>query len=155
MKTTRIEAATADAPRKPCALRYLLVGELPLAAVLIFCAGAFVAGQRSVHPRDKVAIAEKGAIVLESVLAQPDASKEDIETRLRRPILSVFKKYADQGYTVLDASKDEAGNLAVVAISPDALDITAELRQAVRDASGRPGAGAFANPASSSAGATR
>lgn len=101
-------------------------------AVLIVSAAAFFVGRSMASPaRDRVAVVEKGAIVLEAVLARPGASQEVIDAEVRQPILGVLKKYVDQGYTVIDASRDDDGNLQVAALPGDALDITGEMRQAV------------------------
>jgi hypothetical protein len=133
-----------DAPQPPSTVaqqrvargigRVLLCGDVPYAAVLILAAGAFLAGEHAAPIRDKVAVAEKGAIVLEALLARPNGTPQEIDAQLRQPILTVFRKYAARGYTVIDSSKDEAGNMAVVAIPPDAIDITAEVRHAVQAA---------------------
>ena len=112
-------------------MRWLLAGDLPLAAVLIFCAGSFWAGQSTVKTHDKVAVVEKGAIVLEAVMSNPKASPEQMEADVKQPILTVLKKYASAGYTVIDVSKDDNGSMNVVALPADAIDITAEMRKAV------------------------
>ena len=133
-------------------MRWLLAGDLPFVAVLIFCAGSFWAGQSTVRTHDKVAVVEKGAIVLEAVLSSPKASPEQMAADVKQPILNVLKKYASAGYTVIDISKDDSGNMTVAALPADAIDITAEMRAAVHlDAatpSHPPSAAASANTAS-------
>jgi hypothetical protein len=104
--------------------------------VAIIAACSFMAGRSTVIPRDKVAIAEKSALVLEALLSHPSSTPEEIDAQLRQPILAVFNRYAALGYTVIDAGKDEQGNLAVVAVPADAIDITPELRAAVKKAGG-------------------
>lgn len=128
-------APSVSPKRRPALMRWLLVGELPFLAVVIVAGGAFVAGQHAAPSANKVASAEKGAIVLETMLAHPEADERFVDQQLRQPILAVVRKYADRGYTVLDASRDDAGNLAVVAMPTGVLDITDELRKAVREAS--------------------
>jgi hypothetical protein len=124
----------------------LLAGELPYLAALILCGGAFAAGQHTIKPRDRVAVAEKSAIVLEALLARPNTTEREIDTQLRKPIIAVFKRYAEAGYTVIDAAKDEAGNLTVVALPADAIDITPELRRAVAEAAAQGPSGQAAGP---------
>jgi ABC-type Na+ efflux pump permease subunit len=111
--------------------RWILAGEVPILAVLIVSVAVFYGGRSTVQPRDKVAVVEKGAIVLEAVLSRPGASPEEIDAQVKQPILGVLQKYLAKGYTVIDVSKDDAGNMAVAAVPGDALDITGEMRQAV------------------------
>ena len=115
----------------------LLGGNVPYLAVLILGAGAFFAGRATVHPHDKIAVAEKGAVVMEAVLQHPNATPQEIHEgiarlgQVRAPIVRVLEHYANDGYAVIDVSKDEQGYMAVAAVPASTVDITAELRAAV------------------------
>lgn len=112
--------------------RCLLAGNMPYFAVFLLCASAWALGLlMRAPPAARIAIAERGAVVLEAVLEMPQASTEELRARIEAPTRSVLQKYRDQGYLVIDASRDEAGHLLVAALPASALDITAELRAAV------------------------
>jgi hypothetical protein len=114
--------------------KYFLAGNLPYICLLIACAMAFFLGQKSVDQVGKYVVAERGAIVLQAVLdrssEQPDAVVKEISPR----ILAVLQKYANLGYVVIDADKDENGNFAIAAAPHSTLDISQEIRDAVKAA---------------------
>jgi hypothetical protein len=109
----------------------LLAGNLPYLAVVVLSGGAFMLGRATIQPHDKVAVVEKGAIVLEAVLAHAIDRPEAIDAEVRAPILALLRKYAQLGYTVIDVSRDDAGHMAVAAMPDGAIDITPEMRAAV------------------------
>lgn len=110
----------------------LLAGDLPYVAALVFMAAGFYAGFEYKADAPKVVIAERGAVILEAVLDRQDAEPEVLEKEISQPVVAVLKKYADQGYVVIDSSKDEAGHYMVAALPAEAKDITAELREVIK-----------------------
>ena len=124
-------ATAASSGKQPSLSRTPLAGNLPYLAAAILCAGAFYAGRMDTPQRNRVALVEKGAIVTEALLANPERSQGEIDAQIKAPILTILRKYADAGYAVIDTSKDEAGRMAVVALPADAVDITAEMRAAI------------------------
>lgn len=110
----------------------VLAGNVPYVAVAILCAGSFMGGRVSQPPRDKVALVEKGAVLLEAILEHRDATPQQMADQISRPIRDVLNRYVAQGYTVIDVSKDDHGYMEVAAYPSDAIDITDELRAAVR-----------------------
>lgn len=114
--------------------KYLLAGNLPYLAVAILCGVAFYAGHATVEQNGKFAIAEKSAVILQAVLDRPAESPETFAREVAQPIIEVLKRYADQGYTVLDSAKDEQGNYALIAMPKSSIDITTELRAAIKAA---------------------
>ena len=124
----------AAVPAKRGLGRALLAGNLPYLAAIILGAGAFYAGRTSAPRQDRVAVVEKGSVVMEAILTHQDRTSAELEREVKQPVLEVLRKYAAAGYTVIDTSRDEAGNMAVAALPTDVIDITAEMRAAVRAA---------------------
>jgi predicted GNAT superfamily acetyltransferase len=116
---------------RPRLLSVLLAGDVPHLAVLILAAGAFALGRTSAHPQERIAVAEKGAVVMEAVLQRPGATSQQLDAQVREPILGVLQRYASRGYAVIDVSRDQQGAMAVAALPMGAVDITGELRTAV------------------------
>lgn len=114
--------------------KYLLAGNLPYLAVVILCGVAFYAGHATVEQSGKFAMAEKSAVVLQAVLDRPEQSADTFTREVAQPIIAVLQRYADLGYTVLDSAKDEQGNYVLIAKPNNAIDITAELREAIQAA---------------------
>ncbi len=112
--------------------KIFLAGELPYFAAIVFMATGFYAGQEFRPEGPKVAIAERGAVILEAVLERHDATEELLQREVSKPVLEVLQRYADLGYVVIDSSKDDAGNYAVAALPSSVIDITEALRQAVK-----------------------
>jgi hypothetical protein len=112
--------------------KIFLAGELPYFAALVFMATGFYVGQEFRPEGPKVAIAERGAVILEAVLERHGATEEVLQREVSKPVLEVLQRYADLGYVVFDSSKDEAGNYAVAALPSAAIDITEALKQAVK-----------------------
>ena len=115
--------------------KIILAGNLPYFAVALLCCAAFFVGQSTTQlPHDKFALAEKSAVILQAVLDRPSESAETFEHEIGQPIIKVLQRYADQGYTVLDSAKDEQGNFAVIAMPATSINITEELRAAIKAA---------------------
>ncbi len=112
--------------------KFILAGELPYVAAFVFMAAGFYAGVEYKSEAPKVVIAERGAVILEAVLDRHDASPEILEKEISQPVLDVLKKYVDQGYVVIDSSKDEAGHYMVAALPANTMDITSELKEAIK-----------------------
>lgn len=111
----------------------LLAGNVPYIAVLVLIGGAFFLGMNiKEEPIPRIAVAEKGAVILEAVLDHPNRSPERLEEEVKKPIVNVLNRYAEQGFAVIDVSKDESGNMQVAALPKDTLDITPLLRVAIK-----------------------
>ena len=111
----------------------LLAGNLPYLVLVPLCASAFLVGMamRKDIPLPKIAVAEKGAVVLEAVLSRPGMSRQQIQLEVQQPIIDLLKKYEQQGYFVIDATKDDQGYMSVAAVPSSSIDITNELRRLV------------------------
>lgn len=110
----------------------LLAGEVPFSALFILSGACLYAGHQYGQENQKIAVGERGAVVIDAVLDRPGASKEQLLDEVQNPILRVLKQYADQGYVVIDSSKDDAGNYAIAALPSGSIDITQALREAVK-----------------------
>lgn len=117
--------------------------KVPMFAVLAFCAAAAFVGRESApkatQPAEgadipKYAVAERTAIILQSVLSHPGESKDQLQERISDPIVSVLKKYTDAGYIVIDAARDENGNYVIAALPESTKDITKEMASAIDQA---------------------
>lgn len=89
----------------------------------------------STDPKVRVAVADRQAIIFDHALDFPTMGADERQRRLIEPILGVLQKYSLAGYLVVDALKDESGAYFVSALPDQALDITDELKAAVREAS--------------------
>jgi len=113
----------------------ILYGELPVLAVFICAAAAFYLGQSWEKPEPiKFAVAEKAAVVIQAVLDNPNLTNEQNQAQIVDPIRGVLKKYADQGYAVIESSRDENGNHAIAALPANSINITSELKEAIQKA---------------------
>ena len=106
-------------------------GQTPFSVVLVLMAATGAAGYYSHQPTTKIAIAERPAVIFAAALARQGSSNEELQVQVVEPIKVVLKQYADAGYLVLDAARDEDGLMRVAALPKDALDITEVLRKAV------------------------
>ena len=106
-------------------------GQTPFSVVLVLMAATGAAGYYSHQPTTKIAIAERPAVIFQAALARQGSSNEELQVQVVEPIKVVLKQYADAGYLVLDAARDEDGLMRVAALPKDALDITEVLRKAV------------------------
>lgn len=113
--------------------KFLLFGNIPLLAVLLVCGASFYAGvtyQEMTTPIQKYVVADKGAIVLNAMLSQPNMNHAEIKSKLQLPILRVMNKYIKQGYVVIDTKKNDDG-YSIAAIPENSIDITNEMRNEV------------------------
>lgn len=119
-------------------VKKILTVDVPLFAVVLFC-GATAYGVHELLPTatGKYLVAEKSAIILQAVFERQGLPDEEMEKQIGKPILAVLKKYADQGYVVIDAAKDEQGNLSIAAMPNGTRDISAELRAAIEATKGQ------------------
>ena len=115
----------------------LLAGNVPFLVVLILCGAAFIFGKTFQPAQPHVAIVEKGAVILDAVLASPDKSRSELMQTVQTPILKLLQGYSDRGFVVIDVSKSADGSMSVVALPKDVLDLTPEIREAVRVASAK------------------
>lgn len=115
--------------------KILLAGSFPFVAVAVLCAAFFALGQRYTTTPTRIAVAEKGAIILETLLDHQELPRDELDALLTTPIKTVLKKYQDMGYLVIDISKNEQGAMAVTTLPSDVIDITEDLRTAVAKAS--------------------
>lgn len=106
-------------------------GQTPFSVVLVLMAATGAAGYYSHQPTTKIAIAERPAVIFQAALARQGSSNEELQVQVVEPIKVVLKQYADAGYLVLDAARDEDGLMRVAALPKDAIDITEVLRKAV------------------------
>lgn len=112
--------------------KWLMAGNMPYMAVVPLCAVFFALGVHWTSAPPRIALVERGAVVLEAVLAMPGATNEQLQSQIEAPTKAVLQKYHDAGYLVIDTSRDDAGRLAVAAVPESAIDITDELRIAIR-----------------------
>lgn len=117
--------------------RIILAGNLPYITVLILCGAAFFVGRNTVTKEPpRFAMGEKSAVIAEAVLNRSGPiSDEYFDKTIKKPVLAVLKKYADQGYIVVDVYKDEQGYMSVAAAPSTAIDITQEMRNSIKKAS--------------------
>jgi len=116
--------------------KYIFAGNVPYLAVALLIATAFYLGLETSNltakPAPKVAFAEKGAAILEVVLAHQDISPAALDEQVKKPILAVIKRYVDKGYLVIDSSRDENGNMYIDGVPEGAINITSDIRAALK-----------------------
>ena len=129
--------------KKPISKRVLglLNAPVPFFAVLTLCAFSGFIGRHTVKLANptiaestavpKYVVAEKSAVILKSVLSHPNETGEELQNRITGPVISVLSKYANQGYIVLDAARDENNNYVVAALPEGTRNITNELAAAI------------------------
>ena len=101
-------------------------------------------------PEPKIAFAEQGAVVLESLLARPDLDAVAARRLVGQSLSDVIEKYHRAGYLVLDVTHSSDGQILVEAVPRSAIDITPQMRAAVAQAISRAASAAPAAPASPS-----
>jgi hypothetical protein len=111
-------------------------GNVPYLAVLILIAVSFYTGFEIsnvlAQKKPKVAFAGKGATITEALLSTTTSTREEVDKEITKPIVSVIKKYIDNGYLVIDSSLNQNGAMEITGIPKGAIDITNELRAAVK-----------------------
>lgn len=114
----------------------LIAGNVPYLAVVALCAAFFYLGLHVAATAKPVpvAVAERGAVVLEAVLEMPGASREELQNAVELPTKAVLQKYRDLGYLVIDTSRNDDGSMMVATLPETVIDITAEMRAAVQRA---------------------
>lgn len=130
---------TAREQKRPASERYSFSQWVMMVTL---CFGAYTLGE-GIGMQKKgdcpIAVAEQSALVLDAALDRQGMPKEVLEREISQPVLAVLKKYADLGYLVVDVSKDDHGNMSVTALpSNKQIDITGEMRDAIKRAAGRP-----------------
>ncbi|WP_148046457.1 hypothetical protein [Ralstonia pseudosolanacearum] len=104
---------------------------LPYSVVILLCVIAYLVGHQTAAPAKNIAVAEKGAVVLEAALSRPGVTEAQMKAQVAEPILSILRRYQERGYMVIDTSRNEQGDMTVAALPANTLDITNELRAAV------------------------
>ncbi|MDN4571871.1 hypothetical protein DBB29_24750 [Pandoraea cepalis] len=108
----------------------------PLAILL--CLIAYLIGHQTAAPPKNIVFAEKGAVLLEAALDRPNRTEQQLKAEIAEPIRSVLSRYQALGYVVIDASRNDEGDMTIAALPANALDITNELRAAVNLAPQQP-----------------
>lgn len=121
------------------ALKIISAGSLPYSALVVLLGLAFYIGKESAPATPKVAVAERGRVILEAVMDRQDMPKEKIIQEVLDPVKAVLLSYMKQGFVVLDSAKDENGNYSVAALPDNVIDITQELQSAVARKAVEPG----------------
>lgn len=104
-----------------------------LLAVAGLCGVCFYAGGKlnSVTPNGKYVVADKNAVILSAVLDRNSTDVNALRADIAQPVMQVMRRYADEGYVVIDGARDERGNLTIAALPADTRDITKELTAAI------------------------
>lgn len=108
---------------------------VPLFAVVFLAGACYYAGAELGNKSNgKYVTADKSTVILNAVLDLHNAasSEDEMKSKIVAPVLGVLKKYADQGYVVVETGKDERGNMLIAAVPPDTRNITKELAEAVK-----------------------
>lgn len=120
--------------------KLLTSGDLPYSVVILLVIAAFLWGEKLnqagvVGGAQKhsagVVIADKGAVILDAFMAHQDLTKDQLHAQIVTPIQQVLQHYRDQGFVVVNVSRDDDGHMTVDAVPADAKDVTDEMRKAV------------------------
>lgn len=116
--------------------KVLLNGRMPYSVVIALTLAAYVYGEmtHAVGPTKQacgIAVADQSAVVLDAVLNHPEMSKDQMKASISAPIRGVMQQYQALGYTVIDVSRNDQGQMTVTEVPSNAVDITNELRKAV------------------------
>lgn len=116
------------------AIKKAAMGGVPMFAVVFLCAVCFYAGTALTKPEGKYVTVDKANVIFTSVMEMnpPTTDPAILKKRITDPVLAVLGGYAARGYVVIDTSKDESGNMAIVALPKDTKDITTELASAIK-----------------------
>ena len=117
--------------------KFIFSGNVPYLACLILSTFGFYAGyeyaKTVVKPNiPKIAMAERGALITEAVLTRQDISSNVLDEQVTKPINAVVNNYMNKGYLVIDSSKNEDGSYFVMGLPANAIDITSEIRTAIK-----------------------
>ncbi|MDF0506640.1 hypothetical protein POK33_38465 [Burkholderia cenocepacia] len=111
-------------------------GKIPYSVVCLLSLAVYAIGYQAGHqaakPAPRVAVAEKGAVVLEAALSHPTATPAQMKALITDPINGVIQRYLDQGFVIVDTSRNDQGDMTVTALPADTLDITNVLRAAAQ-----------------------
>lgn len=115
---------------------FLTGGKIPYSVACLLSFAVYTIGYQAGHqtakPAPRVAIAEKGAVVLEAALSHPTATPTQMKAVIADPINSVIQRYLTQGFVIIDTSRNDQGEMTVTALPADTLDITNDLRAAAQ-----------------------
>ena len=119
-------------------LKRLLNFNLPLWSVLaLFLSFAMVGYAFFSVPKApvqaKFATLNKAAIVYGAIAENPRLTEEQIQKQFITPINNLLKKYQDDGYVVIDLTKDDDGNYVINAIPKDAINLDKEFSEAIKN----------------------
>ena len=106
-------------------------GTVPYSVVVMLGLALYLMGHQGAKQAPRIAVAEKGAVILEAALANPTATGEKMKQTVTVPIRDVMRRYEQAGYVVIDTSRNDEGDMTVDALPADTVDITDELRAAV------------------------
>lgn len=109
----------------------LTAGSVPYSVLASLGLALYMMGHLSAKQPPRVAVAEKGAVILEAALANPTASGDKMKQIVSVPIRDVVRRYEQAGYVVINTSRDDQGDMTVDALPADTVDITNVLRTAV------------------------
>lgn len=143
-----LDVSHADAP--PAADQVLLATprrreeRMPLLGMALLCLASALLGVAVDHrflqltpPEPKIAFAEQGAVVLESLLGRPDLDAAAARRIVGQSLSDVIEKFHQAGYLVLDVTHSADGQILVEAVPRSAIDITPQMRAAVAQAVAR------------------
>lgn len=135
---------------------------MPLLGMALLCLASALLGVAVDHhflqiapPEPKIAFAEQGAVVLDSLLGRPDLDAASARRLVGQSLSGVIEKYHQAGYLVLDVTHSADGQILVEAVPRFAIDITPQMRAAVAQAIAHAAsaAGSLATASSAAAGA--
>ena len=116
----------------------------PLLGMALLCLASALLGVAVNHrfllpapPEPKIAFAEQGAVVLESLLGRPDLDAASARRLVGQSLSDVIGQYHRAGYLVLDVTHSADGQILVEAVPKSAIDITPQMRTAVAQAIAR------------------
>jgi hypothetical protein len=127
-----IDAATPVAAKRPAARLGSAVGlVLGMGAML---AAGYLLGSRAATPAARYVVADTGGVVIEAMVERAGELRDAAvaQKKLIDPMQDVLRRYAAEGYIVLDAARDGQGGYAVLALPAGARDITPELREVAK-----------------------
>lgn len=116
------------------ALKKLVTFNVPAFAVLFLLMVAYYSGGvlNSQQLNGKYLTVEKSALIIQAYLERQGETKEQLNAEITLPILSILKKYTEQGYVVIDTAKDENGNMTIAALPKGTADINKEVAAALK-----------------------